>query len=102
MRNDIINIRENIVVAAVARVAVVAVDVARDGFFTCMRLYGHAMTHLTPPNKQGGGLKPSWLGGERWLSGSSEQNSMQLGQLQPAFSWGSVRPEVSPAWIGRS
>ncbi|EAQ78599.1 hypothetical protein [Blastopirellula marina] len=97
MRNDIINIRENIVVAAVARVAVVAVDVAREGFSTCMRLYGHAMTHLTPPTKQGGGLKPSWLGGESWLLGS-----LQPSQLQPAFRWGSVRPEVSPAWIGRS
>ncbi|MCC9604388.1 hypothetical protein LOC68_00675 [Blastopirellula sp. JC732] len=98
MRNDIINIRENIVVAAVARVAVVAVEVARVRFFdTWMRLYGHAMTHLTPPSKQGGGLKPSWLGGESWLTGCQEPS-----QLQPAFCWGSVRSEGSPAWIGRS
>ncbi|MFI4875794.1 MAG: hypothetical protein ACIALR_10670 [Blastopirellula sp. JB062] len=97
MRNDIINIRENIVVAAIARVAAVAVDVIRVGFFTRMRLYGHAMTYFTPPTKQGGGLKQSWLGGACWLSGSS-----QPGQLQPAFSWGFVRPEASPTWIGRS
>ncbi|TWT29511.1 hypothetical protein [Blastopirellula retiformator] len=97
MRNDIINIRENIVVAAVARVAVVAVDVAREGYSTCMRLYGHAMTHMTKPSKQGGGLKPSWLGGESWLPGLQEPV-----QLQPAFSWGFVRSQGSPAWIGRS
>lgn len=56
MRNDIINIRANFAAAA-ARVRVVAVDVIRNGFASCMRLYCHSWQmldqagckHGTPP-----------------------------------------------------